>query len=404
MVETNTGEEVWRLDELQDELDQEDVLPSPSKDVASLPDNSTLAESFIQTHQPPPYSRLATSTRLELPVIITQRRPKDRTRGFIRAYAPVLQDVGIDQQAFLDFIGNLNKAVEPSPWIQAINLASFAAQHVPEPVTLAVSIACKMAADAASSAHSRVKTNSFLDKVNEEYFKTKGLIALLVTWKPNDPSIVTDFNSSLGSTISNASSSSEGSLRPWKHRMQSSSGASSFAFPATAPLIFPALDEFAHHTSEDASTEAKKQSVLKRGGAFLADYQDRRAVAEWAGANPDSNVANAAPTPEFRSRYSDPNHPASSGDLLAFVTGGKISASALSQQQQRTAPGSILDSVRAGRRGQVGMMAARRRELMSTQRPAQAPGIAGVVSGVKGLLQKVSSCNSVLPGVVGPTD
>lgn len=36
---------------------------------------------------------------------------------------------------------------------------------------------------------------------------------------------------------------------------------------------------------------------------------------------------NQGPKPTFTSRYADPNHPASSGDLLALVTGGHVSSS-----------------------------------------------------------------------------
>lgn len=38
------------------------------------------------------------------------------------------------------------------------------------------------------------------------------------------------------------------------------------------------------------------------------------------------------PRPQFRSRFSDPNHPASSGDLLALVTAGKLSATSLKEK------------------------------------------------------------------------
>lgn len=381
MVKARGEEEVWQLDELQDELARDD---GSRDDPTADPSTSTLADEFIETHQhPPPYSSLESPARLELPVIITQKRPKDRARGFIRAYAPLLQDVGIDQDAFLDFIDNLNKAVEPSKWIQAINLASLAAQKVPEPVTLAVSVACKMVADAASATHSRYKTNMFLDRVNDKYFKPKGLVALLVTWAPSDPSMVTDFGFELGARIQSASSS-QGSGPSWKHRLQSSSGTSSFEFPETAPLVFPALDTLSQATSENddsAAPEAsqKQENVLKRGGAFLADYQDRRAVAEWAGANPDSTIANAAPKAEFRSRYSDPNHPASSGDPLAFVTGGKYTVSAL--RGGREAP------FRGGFAG--GPLRGHMQERRQMQWPARGHRRGGVVRAVGGLLQKV---------------
>lgn len=393
VAEATQEEQAWQLDELQDELAKEDVVSGSSNDAAAPSDISALADNFIQTHQrpaqSPPYSDLDRPARLKLPVIITQRRPKDRARGFIRAYAPLLQDVGIDQPSFLDFVDSLNKSIQPSPWIQAINLASFAAQHVPEPVTIAVSIACKMVADAASTVHSRYKTNSFLDRINDEYFKSKGLIALLVTWKPNDASMVTDFGSGMGSTISQVASPSgrESSSGRWKHRMQSSSGASSFEFPETAPLVFPALDELTNKTSDDPAQEAKKQSALKRGGAFLADYQDRRAVATWAGQHPDSRVAHAAPPPAFRSRYADPNHPASSGDLLAFVTGGKVSGDTLRPSPRDRGHGrgpSMFDLVVRGAGGRQDVL-----EMLRATR-GQRGVVDGVVHGVKGLLQKVS--------------
>lgn len=44
--------------------------------------------------------------------------------------------------------------------------------------------------------------------------------------------------------------------------------------------------------------------------------------------NPESHLAQG-PKPAFTSRYADPNHPASSGDLLALVSGGQLSAQKL---------------------------------------------------------------------------
>ena len=41
--------------------------------------------------------------------------------------------------------------------------------------------------------------------------------------------------------------------------------------------------------------------------------------------NPNTSLGNAVPKPEFYSRFSDPSHPARSGDALALITGGKIS-------------------------------------------------------------------------------
>ena len=39
---------------------------------------------------------------LSMPVIIPERRPGFKTRGFVRAYAPVLEEAGIDQDTFIE--------------------------------------------------------------------------------------------------------------------------------------------------------------------------------------------------------------------------------------------------------------------------------------------------------------
>lgn len=54
---------------------------------------------------------------LECAVVIPQRRPQAKTRGFVRAYAPVLGSCGIDQQTFLTFLEGFDKAIRVSSQI-----------------------------------------------------------------------------------------------------------------------------------------------------------------------------------------------------------------------------------------------------------------------------------------------
>lgn len=65
----------------------------------------------------------------------------------------------------------------------------------------------------------------------------------------------------------------------------------------------------------------KTRDKLKKKGQFVDAYWDRRAQAKYAAKNPDSMLAQGL-KPEFTSRYADPNHPASSGNLFSLVTGG----------------------------------------------------------------------------------
>ena len=67
-----------------------------------------IVSSFIGQHPPPSYRQR--SSILPCPVIVPQRRPRDKTRGFIRAYAPILSECGIDQTTFLQFLETMDKA------------------------------------------------------------------------------------------------------------------------------------------------------------------------------------------------------------------------------------------------------------------------------------------------------
>ncbi|KAK5636278.1 hypothetical protein RRF57_011990 [Xylaria bambusicola] len=306
-------EAAWQLDDAQQEAMG---VESASSDVPNEDQPEKPASTFLQRHATPP-SLASINQRLALPVVITQKRPGKRTRGFIRAYAPILNDVGINEATFLEFIDDLNKAVLPNPWIQALNLASFAGMAVPEPFTILISIAVQQATNAVSAVHSRYKTNHFVNEVNRSFFMPRGLIALIMTWKPSRPEeMLTNVNTEMDPAITSAVSESEqSSLRK---KFSQSSGTTAFEWPETAPLVFPVLDNVA------AIDGVQKRNTLKRTGAFVAEYMDSRSRAKWAGQNPESTMANTGPREQFHSRYSDPNHPASSGDPIALITGGRF--------------------------------------------------------------------------------
>lgn len=148
-------EEQWELDEAQDEIMNN---TSPERELPSR-DISQLADTFIRDHPPPSSSSSPSPSPglLPFPVVLPQRRPKDRSRGFIRAYAPVLEDCGIDQPTFLEFLETFNRASLASPWLQAINLAAIGTMFLPHGVAIAVSIAVKMATRVAIEAQNRVR-------------------------------------------------------------------------------------------------------------------------------------------------------------------------------------------------------------------------------------------------------
>lgn len=144
-------EEHWDLDDAQHDLmsghslapyEHSTIHGSSVQSHESKPqDEKKTISAFISRHPPPPPSYSGGTPKLPLPVVLPQRRPKDKSRGFIRAYPPALQEVGIDQAMFLDFIETFDKSTQASPWIQAVNLANFATFAMAPPFSFLVSAA-----------------------------------------------------------------------------------------------------------------------------------------------------------------------------------------------------------------------------------------------------------------------
>ena len=254
----------------------------PSAPKKAKADEANVTEAFLKRYPPPVPNDDAQP--LPLPVILPQRRPKDRTRGFIRAYAPELAIKGVDQAMFLDFLQNFEKASEASPWINAINLAGIATCFIPDgfAVGLAVGLAIQMSVKVAMDLQSRSRTNSFIDKMNDEFYRPRGLYCLVMTWSPESSATSNTFD--LTSKITaKAKPNPSGPLHIVK-RFSSSSGKTyaDMEFPEVAPLIYPALDNLAEQQSEEA---ARKRDQLKKKGKFVGDYWDKRAQAKYVSAS-----------------------------------------------------------------------------------------------------------------------
>lgn len=325
------------------------------------------AKDFIARH-PLDSTKHRSSSPIDLPIVIPQRRPKKRGRGFVRAYSPVLASAGIDQPEFLDFVDSFNKAIVPSEWIQAIELISWAGMAAPEPIAILLDQALEMAVQSATEAQSRYRGGRFIDRVNAEYFIPRGLVAMVVTWKswngqrPDSSSRVEDVHvepsqparvpqvldggvSFEGAEIGARETSLDpdsGFTKEWKdlrskkatpvemrtrlsshmqQRMKRYNGV--FECPETAPLVFTTAAE--DHAINVMKKNGKKMNGFDRGEQWINGFRDRRAQVKWTTKTLDSQASATKQKHEFRSRYADPSHPAASGDIVAFATAGKWS-------------------------------------------------------------------------------
>ncbi|KAK2029107.1 hypothetical protein LX32DRAFT_617695 [Colletotrichum zoysiae] len=331
-----------RPDRVQSYLDAGNRAVMTSKITSKSPknskDSSSLAEAFVTRHPYLAGDTISNDKTLSLPVVLPQRRPEKRARGFIRAYAPVLAEVGIDQETFIEFVDTFNKALEPSPWINALNLSGIAGSAMPEPASMLFGLGVEYATEAALEGHSRYSSNAFLDLVNAQYFRPRGLVCLVVTWQPgtgdNQLAVNFDggatgshFDTGILGRVSDIVTQKTSAMEGWqgikdqvREMMKMSNG--NLDSPEPAPLIFPACYDEGCESGSGTGVK-KKRKALDRMEAWMEDISDKRAQTRWVDENSDKPSAGLMPNHEFRSRYADPQHPAASGDMVALVTGGR---------------------------------------------------------------------------------
>ncbi|KAL4910010.1 hypothetical protein BDW74DRAFT_165272 [Aspergillus multicolor] len=321
-TERNIEDEQWALDDIQEELYQEhdqepasdsEDQPKEKKKIRNL---ARLADDFLERYPPPPPGR--TTGRLPLPIIIPQRRPGVRVRGFVRAYAPDLEACGIDQDTFMDFLVTFTRVSRAPQWMASTNLTAAAAFALPgHAIGAGVGFAIQVVNAIAMEMRGRVQANAFLQKLNGGFFQPRGLYCLVLSFDNTHEEAMTE--ESLATAIATSTDPKTG-VRKYTGKLRSHSGTTGPSeFPVSAPLVFPALDWLADNANAE---QAEKLGGYKKFRKFVADYYDRRAQAEYAARNPTSPLA-APPTRAFTSRFADPND-ATNKSPISLGTGGAV--------------------------------------------------------------------------------
>lgn len=378
--EYNGDEEAWELDEVSEALpayDELDGAPGelPRENTEDDPDaihqddsaetkekkRDRMIRELVAMAGPP-----GPKTKLPFPVIIPQRRPGAKRRGFVRAYAPVLQDCGIGQDVFLKFISDFHKASQASMWLQVLVVTADITGWSPLLSVSLTALAVQIIAETAMQFQIRKRTTSYLDKVNQEVFMPRGQYAMIMKFHEKPPKQKKKKNGAASDpladmftmeqvNISGSGVRQEGDpeagpapatngfdaaetiakftntkehpeMNAWKSRMkgfrlESGQTHGQMQLPECAPLIYPRIDRAA--LREQEGKEAKSSWMNTRTWAH--EYIDRRRQIEFEADHKGSALAvteeNRKP---FTSRYNDPNHPANNGSLLSTLTGGKV--------------------------------------------------------------------------------
>lgn len=227
---------------------------------------------------------------LPCPVIIPQRRPRKRQRGFLRAYAPALGECGIGQDEFLEFLKNFHKASKASPVFTVMFIASQGMINIPNHIMNPIGILINASATVGMEVQSRYRTNNFLDRMNQELFQPAGLYAMIVKYKTDDEiektmpaeqnlynmisfgNVDLDTNQSIAKYKTSSAAPKTVTSRLQTLRVASGVTRGAVELPEACPLVFPDLDK---QVQEAPETFREK---FKDASKFLSGYLDRSAV------------------------------------------------------------------------------------------------------------------------------
>lgn len=267
---------------------------------------------------------------LSVPVVIPQQRPGSQERGFMAAYAPSLEAAGIDRKTFLHFVDDCNNAFQGNKFLAGVQVVSFGVGFTPEVIVMGVSTAVQLGAHMANKGFVKHKTNTMLDKYNEELFGPRGLYCMIMKYDPNmpDPDDARQQKSSAGNRLGSMAQGQSWLRDPVSGKIQGQHGLPS----AVAPLVY--MDNREDHKqflstgSVDRSVDGPQQpqnfkSKAKNAFDNFNDYLDRRARAKYAAENQGDILSTPVSKP-FSNRFLDPNSTTNNGGFMGFITGGAM--------------------------------------------------------------------------------
>ncbi|KAI1258400.1 hypothetical protein F5Y18DRAFT_357347 [Xylariaceae sp. FL1019] len=112
---------------------------------------------------------LTQSGGLQRPVAIPATAPSIGA-PFLRAYPPDLEKAGISRERFIDFLDGLNRVAVQSPPLQVLALAGDIVGFVPLGTAQIVGAAVNVAAKVGAGVASKVTSDQYLKKANQELF------------------------------------------------------------------------------------------------------------------------------------------------------------------------------------------------------------------------------------------
>ncbi|CAI7598408.1 unnamed protein product [Penicillium pancosmium] len=372
----NQDEAVWTLDETtrypRPPAYEESGIP-PSH-VSNVPADKKVGEAREKERQEienmirdlldmagPPGS----STRqIPGPVVIPQRRPGSKFRGFVRAYAPELTDCCISQDMFLEFLEGIYESSKVSRSLDVIGIATDIVTWVPGKTDVMTETLMKIVAGSIPGSQYPDREPTFLDSANELIFMPRGLCAMVVEFKDNafgqQQGLLNTLSRRMGRTIfaSEKIDLTESAMSPKSStdlyegtatqkdtsasyfqpaNMERNSKASGtnvslqIELPESRPLVFPDLDcagmgvtERAERAERAGPGGKEKHKMLRAAGGWIGDQYERRKIESEEQKENSSRMSYGHTLKCSNPLQNGSAHSAHNGKLISAITGGRL--------------------------------------------------------------------------------
>ncbi|KAK1979036.1 hypothetical protein LZ30DRAFT_690969 [Colletotrichum cereale] len=185
----------------------------------------------------------------------------NRSRGFVCNYSSSLRDAGVNEKAFSNFINQLNRLAELKPRAQAIDFTGFAHLCSNTHHDLFISMAIGMAIETAKDVQHSTAMNKLVDKANDDLFKPKGLVCLLMTWKPEGPESSSPGRGIRARAVQLVKNERGGRTKRSKAKLSPFQGMGMFEWPK--PMSLNRVDKDANILPETATSAACSQHHVR---------------------------------------------------------------------------------------------------------------------------------------------
>ncbi|KAJ5999880.1 hypothetical protein N7481_000289 [Penicillium waksmanii] len=304
----------------------------------------------------------SSTSQIPGPVVIPQRRPGSKFRGFVRAYAPELADCGISQDMFLEFLEDIYQSSKVSRSLEVIGIATDIVTWVPGKTDVMTETLMKIVAGSIPGSRYPGREPTFLDSANEFIFMPRGLCAMVVEFKDSvfgpQEGLLNPLSQKMGRTIfaskkldltesamspksstdlyegtANQKDASASSFQPENMKRNSKASRNNVSLqielPESRPLVFPDLDcaavgvaERTERTERARPGGKEKHKMLKAAGGWIGDqYERRKLESEKANA---SRMSYGHTLKCLNPHQNDTIHSAHNGKLISAITGGRL--------------------------------------------------------------------------------